>query len=95
MRVGPDLRTYGRRDNLADVAAAVDSGWPVALLIGNVIPRHWVLFTEHPDVAMFHVYNPASGRIHEVTLEEMRRHDLPLGFPRPFVLVLPKKVVSS
>jgi hypothetical protein len=52
-------------------------------------------FTCGPTSAMFHVCNPASGPIHEVTLDEMQRHDLPLGFPRAFVLVLPKKIVSS
>ncbi len=33
----------GRRDRLTDALAAVDAGWPVAMLIGRFIPRHWVL----------------------------------------------------
>jgi hypothetical protein len=85
----------GRRDDLADVTAAVDGGWPVALLIGKVVPRHWVLFTEHPDVSMFHVFNPASGQLRTVTLADMQRHDLNLGYPRAFALVLPKTAVPG
>jgi hypothetical protein len=85
----------GRRDHLGDVIAAVDSGWPVALLIGKVVPRHWVLFTECPGPAMFRVYNPASGKLDEVTLDEMHHHQVRLGFPRAFALVLPGTVVSA
>jgi hypothetical protein len=85
----------GRRDELADVVAAVDSGWPVALLIGNVIPRHWVLVTEHPDAAGFRAYNPASGRMRALTLTELWRRELKLGFPRAFALMLPTKAVPD
>ena len=34
------------RRPLADVLDAVAAGWPVAMLIGAVLPRHWVLLTE-------------------------------------------------
>ena len=33
----------GRRDRLTDVLRAVKAGWPVAMLVGRFIPRHWVL----------------------------------------------------
>ena len=33
-------------DRLADVATRVAAGWPVAMLIGAMLPRHWVLLTE-------------------------------------------------
>src|SRR5215470_6981825 len=33
----------GRRDRLTDVLAEVEAGWPVAMLVGRVVPRHWVL----------------------------------------------------
>ena len=36
-----------RRDTLADVCAAVSDGWPVAMLIGSALPRHWVLPVDH------------------------------------------------
>ncbi|HEX8626599.1 MAG TPA: hypothetical protein VF755_00315 [Catenuloplanes sp.] len=85
----------GPRDDLTDVLAALDCGWPVALLIGRVIPRHWLLCTEHPDPATLRVYNPASGRIRDVGLDELRHHRLRLGFPRAFALVLPNRIVSG
>lgn len=85
----------GRRDRLTDVVAAVDSGWPVALLIGRIIPRHWVLITGRSDPAGFRVYNPASGRVADLSVDEMVRHNLRLGFPRAFALVLPTKTVSG
>lgn len=85
----------GRRDHLTDVLAAVDCGWPVALLIGRIIPRHWLLCTESPAPATLRAYNPASGRIHDLSFEELRRHRLPLGFPRAFALVLPGRAVSG
>ena len=31
---------------MADVLAAVAQDRPVAMLVGNVIPRHWVLIVE-------------------------------------------------
>jgi hypothetical protein len=83
----------GAGDALEDVIAAVDGGWPVALLIGAVVPRHWVLLVERVDPATFRAYDPATGRVREVTIEELRRHGLPLAFPRAFALVLPGKVV--
>jgi hypothetical protein len=82
----------GRRDDLADVTAAVDTGWPVALLIGAVIPRHWVLLVEHPDPSTLRAYNPASGRILDVRIGDIRGQTLRLGFPHAFAVVLPRSV---
>src|SRR6201999_3386460 len=39
----------GRRDALTDVRRAVDAGSPVAMLVGRLIPRHWVLIVEAAD----------------------------------------------
>ena len=36
----------GRRDGLADVLSAVADDRPVAMLLGRVIPRHWVLIVD-------------------------------------------------
>jgi hypothetical protein len=86
-------RTFrGRRDTLADVVAALDRGWPVALLIGRLVPRHWVLLTGH-RASVFRVYNPASGRSRDVTADEMRRGAVPLTFRRAFAVVLPGKLI--
>jgi hypothetical protein len=86
-------RFRGRRDDLADVGAAVVTGWPVALLIGSAVPRHWVLLVERTESG-FRAYNPASGRVDPVTLDELRRHTLRLGFPRAYAVVLPTRTVT-
>ena len=78
-----------RRGILVDVCAAITDGWPVAMLIGSALPRHWVLLTEI-DGAAARCYEPSSGRLLLVTLEAIRQDRLHvLGFPRPFAFVLP------
>ncbi|MDT4988610.1 MAG: hypothetical protein QOI74_2704 [Micromonosporaceae bacterium] len=85
----------GRGDDLRDVVAAVDSGWPVALLIGQVVPRHWILLTGYQGAGTLRAYDPASGRAREVGLDDIRHHRAHPGFPRAFALVLPTRVVSG
>lgn len=80
-------RPAGRE--LGDVFAAVRAGRPVAMLIGATIPRHWVLLTELRG-PQFRCYEPSSGRLVEVTPEDIGTATLSgLGFPRPFAFVLP------
>ena len=75
--------------SLADVRAAVGAGRPVAMLIGSVVPRHWVLLTELSGASM-RCYEPSSGRLVLVAIEDIRRGRLAeLGFPRPFAFVVP------
>ena len=52
----------GRRDGLSDVQRAVEAGWPVAMLIGRFIPRHWVLIVE-ADGLRWQCYEPSSGEV--------------------------------
>jgi hypothetical protein len=86
----------GRRDPLTDVTAAVDTGWPVALLVGKGIPRHWVLITAHPSPEVLRCFEPGSGQVRDATLEEFQQHRLPrLGFPRAYALVLPTAPAST
>jgi hypothetical protein len=73
----------------------VDGGWPVALLIGTLVPRHWVLATGHPDRTTITVYNPANGHDRAMPLDGLRRPGADLGFPRAFAVVLPRKVVPG
>jgi hypothetical protein len=82
----------GRRDRLADVVAAVDCGWPVALLIGKVVPRHWLLIVEHRPAGTLHVFDPATGAVSEVAADALRSRRVPLGYPHAFSLVLPAEV---
>ena len=82
-------RPARRHDPLTDVCAAVADGWPVAMLIGSMIPRHWVLLIEVRDSAL-RCYEPSSGRLVEVDVAAIRAAALTgLGFPRPFAFVLP------
>lgn len=82
-------RPARRGDSLHDVITALAGGWPVAMLIGAAIPRHWVLLTEVAGSAL-RVYEPSSGRLHVVDAAAIRESRLgALGFPRPFAFVLP------
>ncbi|WP_432831313.1 hypothetical protein [Dactylosporangium sp. CA-092794] len=78
------------RPALGPELAAVETGWPVPLLIGNAVPRHWVLIVGHAD-GVLRCFNPARGAVIEVPLADARNRRLAatLGFPRPFVTVLP------
>ena len=82
-------------DSLADVCAALAAGGPVAMLVGAAIPRHWVLLTEldgAPAARQVRCYEPSSGRLVAVPLEDIRTARLRgLGFPRAFAFVLPAR----
>jgi hypothetical protein len=79
----------GRRDRLSDVLHAVDAGWPVAMLVGRFVPRHWVLIVEVSGDAVT-CYEPSSGAVRSVGIDAVRGSRLSgLGFPRPFAFVLP------
>ena len=85
----------GRRDGLSDVQRAVETGRPVAMLIGRFIPRHWVLIVEVAGL-QWHCYEPSSGEVRSVEVAEVRRSRLSgLGYPRPFAFVLPKASTRS
>lgn len=82
-------RPAHRRDPLTDVCAAVADGWPVAMLIGSTIPRHWVLLTRIEGETLS-CYEPSSGRLVAVPVAAVREARLAgLGFTRPFSFVLP------
>ena len=79
--------------DLADVIAAVEGGWPVAMLIGSGIPRHWILLIGHSD-GVFTCFNPARGAQVEVPVADVQNRNLGvLGFPRAFAMVLPGRAV--
>ena len=81
-------RPAGR--SLSDVCLALESGRPVAMLIGAAIPRHWVLLTDIRG-ATTQCYDPGAGRLVEVPIADIRAGRLQgLGFPRPFAFVLPR-----
>jgi hypothetical protein len=75
---------------LSDVERAVNGHWPVAMLVGNVIPRHWVLIVEVAGDEL-RCYEPSSGEVRSVSKAAVRHARLTgLGFPRPFAFVLPR-----
>jgi hypothetical protein len=88
-------RCRGRRDSLADVLAALERKYPVALLIGNRLPRHWVLLVDHHRDDRWHdgvlqCYEPSSGTVVPVPVAAIRGPSLTgLGFPRPYAVVVP------
>lgn len=81
----------GRRDSLTDVRADVEAGWPVAMLVGNYVPRHWVLLVGVADQT-FYAYEPSSGEVRPASLASIRQSRLTgLGFARPFAFVTPRR----
>jgi hypothetical protein len=79
----------GRRDRLADVQHALADDWPVAMLVGQFIPRHWVLIVDAVGTSLA-CYEPSSGDVRSVDVAAVRRARLTgLGYPRPFAFVLP------
>ncbi len=52
----------GRRDRLTDVLHYVKAGWPVAMLVGRFIPRHWVLIVGVSGQTL-QCYEPSSGEV--------------------------------
>jgi hypothetical protein len=85
----------GRRDRLSDVRRAVEGDWPVAMLIGRFIPRHWVLIVE-VDRLQWQCFEPSSGEVRSAEVAAVRRSRLSgFGYPRPFAFVLPKASTRS
>lgn len=87
----------GRRDRLADVRDAVGSNWPVPMLIGGWIPRHWVLIVDasapapHCGEPVLQCYEPSSGDVRSVSVEDVRSARISgLGYARAFAFVVPK-----
>ncbi|WP_102145732.1 hypothetical protein [Mycobacterium hubeiense] len=86
---------HGARDDLSDVRHALDAGWPVAMLIGRVIPRHWVLLVDRAGEVL-QCYEPSSGDVVSVDIAAVREARLSgLGYPRPFAFVLPGRQSSN
>jgi hypothetical protein len=91
---------WGRRDAMADVLAEVAAQWPVAMLVGRIVPRHWVLIVETGivDTAgdVLRCYEPSSGEVRSVDVAAVRGARLRgLGFPRAFAFVLPRRHLSN
>lgn len=80
----------GRADQIIRQAiAAVDRGYPVPILIGHLVPRHYVLLVRHNALgALF--YEPTAGSVVFVSSADLRRRDFSeLGYPDLEGAVLP------
>lgn len=88
---GTRYRWRSAARTLTQACAAVGDGWPVAMLIGAAIPRHWVLLTELSGSSL-RCYEPSSGRSVQIAVDDIRAARLEsLGFPKPFAFVLPDR----
>ena len=81
----------GRRDPLLDVRESVLLGYPVAMLVGGIIPRHWVLLTGTAGTTGFRCYEPSSGALRRIDADDIRGALTGVGFPRAFAFVLPRR----
>ncbi|MFI7600073.1 hypothetical protein [Actinoplanes sp. NPDC049681] len=69
--------------------AAAAQGYPVPVLIGDLIPRHYVLLLGR-DGAGASFYEPSAGAVIVVSIENLLRPDVrALGFPRLHGAILP------
>ncbi len=86
-------RLVGPHDALADVRKAVARGYPVAMLVGRLIPRHWVLLFAEAGRTGFRCYEPSCGEFSNIEDDQIRGGELTgVGFPRAFAFVLPEHV---
>ncbi len=84
-----------RDDPLLDVREAVLLGYPVPMLVGRFIPRHWVLLTEW-RAGGFACWEPSSGATRLVPAADIRHGRLRgVGFPRAFGFVLPTRMSAQ
>ncbi|CAN5545462.1 hypothetical protein BH11ACT7_BH11ACT7_17300 [soil metagenome] len=72
-------------EQLDTIRAAVTRGRPVPMLLGKVIPRHWVLLIGF-EKGRFEIYEPGRGDVLKVSPAELRGG---LGFPQVFGYVVP------
>ena len=85
----------GRRDGLADVLSFVADGWPVGMLVGWFIPRHWVLLVGVNGETL-RCYEPSSGDVRPANIDALRYSRLTgLGYRRPFAFVLPSSKAAT
>jgi hypothetical protein len=83
------------RRPLAAAIDAVDRGWPVPLLIGGGIPRHWILLLGRDGEHVL-CYEPSAGHVLAVTVDDLRAGRVSaLGFANPQAVVLPDSTTGE
>jgi hypothetical protein len=78
-------------DALAQAGTALAAGRPVPLLVGSLVPRHYVLALGLLDDGRWRVYEPTSGHVRALDLRLVRERRLAsvLGFDRLHAVLLP------
>ena len=90
------VRWGNRKDDFDALHAAVTAGHPCPLYVGDRIPRHVVLAVT-ASAGDVQVYNPAHGRLVELTRSEFEAGRLTTfgRWIRPWFLVLPRAAAES
>ena len=90
VRLVDDASPADLTDAIERTEAALAAGRPVPLLIGDFLPRHYVLALATGDGG-WRVYEPSSGQVRVVTPDQLRGRATAglLGFPRWHAVLLP------
>jgi hypothetical protein len=94
VRLVDDTSAADVADLIAAVGAALAAGRPVPLVVGTLVPRHYVLALRADgtgDAAGWRVYEPTSGQVRLLDLSAVRARRLApvLGFDRLHAVLLP------
>lgn len=90
VRLVDDTSPVDVAEALAVAGAALASGRPVPMLVGPLVPRHYVLALS-AHASGWRVYEPTSGQVRELDVGRVARRALApvLGFDRLHALLLP------
>jgi hypothetical protein len=91
-RMVDDVSAADLDDALSAAGTALSAGRPVPLLVGSLVPRHYVLALGVLDDGQWRVYEPTSGHIRALDprLVRERRAARVLGFDRLHALLIPR-----
>jgi len=91
VRLVDDVSAADVEDALAATGAALAAGRPVPLLVGALVPRHYVLALGVEGDGRWRVYEPTSGQIRVLDRRLVRERRLApvLGFDRLHAVLLP------
>ncbi|MEN3263255.1 hypothetical protein [Pseudonocardia sp.] len=82
---------------LEEAGVALAAGRPVPMLVGPLVPRHYVMALGVLDGGAWRVYEPTSGQVRALDLRLVRERRLApvLGFHRLHALLLPPAGVGA
>ncbi len=91
VRLVDDVSAADVDDALAEAGAALTAGRPVPLLVGSLVPRHYVMGLGVLGDGRWRVYEPTSGQVRALDLRLVRERRLAsvLGFDRLQAVLLP------